>query len=71
LKFKPKDIRLRCRCALCIDELTQQRLINEDKINENIKPTKLIPKGNNAIAIVWSDGHRSSIYPYKMIFDEN
>jgi DUF971 family protein len=27
-------------------------------------------KGNYAVAVVWSDGHRSSIYSYKRLFSE-
>jgi len=40
------------------------------KINEDVYPTKLEEKGNYALAVVWSDGHRSSIYPYKRLLSD-
>lgn len=39
-------------------------------IKEDVFPTKLEEKGNYAVAIVWSDGHRSSIYPYKRLLSD-
>jgi DUF971 family protein len=27
----------------------------------------MIKKGNYAVAVVWSDGHKSSIYPYERL----
>lgn len=33
-------------------------------------PHKIEAKGNYAVAIVWSDGHRSSIYPYKRLWSD-
>ena len=34
-------------------------------------PTNIITKGNYAVAVVWSDGHRSSIYPYERILSKD
>ena len=28
-------------------------------------------KGNYAVAVVWSDGHRSSIYPFERILSDD
>ncbi len=47
-----------------MDEFTGKNLIKEEKIDVNVFPSKIEPKGNYAVAIVWSDGHRSSVYPY-------
>jgi DUF971 family protein len=30
----------------------------------------MIKKGNYAVAVVWSDGHRSSIYPYERLLSK-
>ena len=45
--------------------------MNEKNIDPDVYPYKIEPKGNYAVAIVWSDGHRSSIYPYaRLLSDE-
>ena len=38
-----------------------------DKIPKDVYPTNIVTKGNYAVAIVWSDGHRSSIYPFERL----
>jgi len=42
-------------------------LIKIEDIREDVFPTKIENKGNYAVAIVWSDGHKSSIYPFKTL----
>lgn len=66
-RIKAYELRKRCNCALCIDEFTGKKLLKEDSIREDVFPGKIEPKGNYAVAIVWSDGHRSSIYPYERL----
>lgn len=34
-------------------------------------PKNILAKGNYAVAIVWSDGHKSSIYPYERILSSD
>ena len=66
-KISPMHLRKKCICAACIDEFSGVKLIKDKNIPENIYPTRMEDKGNYAVAIVWSDGHRSSIYPYKRL----
>jgi len=66
-KIKAYELRKACHCALCMEEFTGQPLIKEGSIREDVYPTKIEPKGNYAVAIVWSDGHKSSIYPYERL----
>lgn len=66
-KIKALDLRKACNCALCIDEFSGKPLVKEDSIREDVFPHKIEPKGNYAVAIIWSDGHRSSIYPYERL----
>lgn len=69
-KIKASELRKKCNCALCIDEFTGKKLLKENEIKDDVFPTKMEPKGNYAVAIVWSDGHRSSIYPYKRLLSD-
>ena len=42
-------------------------ILKPEKIKKDVFPTNMIKKGNYAVAVVWSDGHRSSIYPYERL----
>ncbi len=66
-KIDPFVLRKKCNCAACIDEFTGEKLLKEKTIPTDVYPKKIEEKGNYAVAIVWSDGHRSSIYPYKRL----
>lgn len=65
------DLRVGCSCALCIDELSGKLLLNHQNIDKEVYPTGLVRKGNYAIAITWSDGHKSSIYPFETLFEKD
>ncbi len=62
-----RELRLSCCCALCVDEFTGKKLLQDDKIREDIAPKEITPLGNYAIAITWNDGHSSGIYPYNKL----
>ncbi len=63
----PADLRRRCRCAHCVEEMTGKQLLDPASVPDDIYPTEIHPMGNYAVAINWSDGHNSSIYPYDLI----
>ncbi|MBL8014330.1 MAG: P-loop NTPase, partial [Candidatus Omnitrophica bacterium] len=64
-KVDNKKLRASCQCALCINEMTGEKLIDESKIRLDIAATQVTPLGNYAIGVTWNDGHSSGIYPYK------
>lgn len=66
LSAKAWDLRANCPCALCVSELTGQRLVDTQKIPADINPQEILPLGNYAVGITWSDNHSSGIYPYSM-----
>jgi Mrp family chromosome partitioning ATPase/DUF971 family protein len=66
LLAKAYDLRLNCPCALCVSEMTGKRLTDPKKIPSDINPKEILPLGNYAVGITWSDGHSSGIYPYSM-----
>lgn len=45
-------------------------LIKKENIKSDVHPIRMEEKGNYAVAIVWSDGHRSSIYPYRRLLSD-
>ncbi len=66
LSAKAFDLRANCQCALCVSEVTGQQLVDIKKIPADINPVEILPLGNYAVGITWSDGHASGIYPYSM-----
>lgn len=62
-----RDVRLSCRCALCVNELTGAILLKKEQIRPDIMPKEIVPLGNYALGIKWNDGHTSGIYPYETI----
>lgn len=65
--YKVRNLRLSCRCANCVDEWTQEKLIREDRIPQDIKPQKIETVGRYAFRITWSDGHNTGIYSFESL----
>ncbi len=61
------DLRLSCKCAVCVNEGNGKQKLKKRDIPKDIRANEIIPLGNYAIAVKWSDGHNSGIYPYKSI----
>jgi Mrp family chromosome partitioning ATPase/DUF971 family protein len=63
----PAALRRACRCALCIEEFSGKPILKPEQVSDNVYPVSMQPLGNYAIAVSWSDGHSSSVYPYEAI----
>lgn len=63
----PPAVRRACRCAHCVEEFSNKPLLDPATIPETIYPRSITPMGNYAVAVTWSDGHASSIYPYELL----
>ena len=66
-KIDPYELRLKCKCAGCINEIDGKEILRVDRVPKDVHPTNIVTKGNYAVAMVWSDGHKSSIYPFERI----
>ena len=66
-QIDPYTLRCKCLCAACVDEVDGRQILKPNEVKKDVYPTNMIKKGNYAVAVVWSDGHRSSIYPYKRL----
>lgn len=60
-------LRRQCRCANCVEEFSGRALLRPEDVSEQVYPARMQPMGNYAVAIQWSDGHSSSIYPYELL----
>ena len=55
------DLRFLCKCALCVDEMTNTQILKREDIDKNIKIGHIEACGNYAVRIIWADKHESLI----------
>lgn len=60
-----RGLRQTCPCAACVDEWTNKRTLDPEKVPADLTINELAPVGNYALAMVFSDGHGTGIYPWK------
>jgi len=65
--YPARALRLKCPCALCVDEMTRMPLVKETDIPMDVHPEKIELVGKYAIAIEWSDGHTTGIYTFEYL----
>lgn len=65
--FPYRYLRLQCGCAACVEELTGARILNVADVPEDVIVVDYIHVGSYAIQFLWSDGHSTGIYPYRML----
>src|SRR5487761_242841 len=63
--FDVRDLRLACRCALCIEEMGGRPLLDPASVRPDVAPRTITSVGNYAITINWSDGHSTGIYSFE------
>ena len=64
-----RDLRLACRCALCVEEMSGRPLLDPETVPYDVAPRTITSVGNYAIAIDWSDRHNSGIYSFIALRD--
>ncbi|MEM7390937.1 MAG: DUF971 domain-containing protein, partial [Verrucomicrobiota bacterium] len=71
LTIPAAELRRRCRCAYCVEELTGKQILKAEDVPDDVYPLSITPMGNYAVGISWSDGYckSSSIYPYTTLVD--
>ena len=62
--FDVRDLRLACRCALCIEEMSGRPLLDPKTISPDVAPRTVSSVGNYAFTVNWSDGHSTGIYSF-------
>ena len=62
-----RDLRLACRCALCVNELSGKAILDPDTVPEDVGVKECHQVGNYGVQIEWTDGHRTGIYTWERI----
>jgi len=65
--FDVRDLRLACRCALCVEEMSGRPLLDPASIRPDVAPRTVTSVGNYAITIKWNDGHSTGIYAFEYL----
>jgi ATP-binding protein involved in chromosome partitioning len=66
-EYEPRYLRLRCRCAGCIEEMTGRPLLDPRTVAEGVYPRAIHYVGRYALRFDWSDGHETGIYPFELL----
>ena len=66
-EYEPRYLRLNCRCAGCIEEMTGRPLLDPSTVPPDVYPEAINYVGRYALKFRWSDGHDTGIYPFDML----
>ncbi|RMH11075.1 MAG: DUF971 domain-containing protein [Gemmatimonadetes bacterium] len=62
--YTPRELRLACRCAGCVDEMTGRPLLDPASVPDDVYPLAIHYVGRYALRFDWSDGHTTGIFPF-------
>lgn len=65
--YPARGLRLACRCANCIEEMTGKALLDPASVPEQIRARQIGMVGQYAINVAWSDNHSSGIYNFERL----
>ena len=65
--YPARDLRLACRCAQCIEEMTGKPLLDPQTVPTSVRARAINLVGNYACNIDWSDGHSAGIYNFRSL----
>jgi DUF971 family protein len=65
--FPPRQLRIQCRCAGCVDEFTGRPILRADDVPADVPPLAIHYVGRYALRFDWSDGHGTGIFPFEFL----
>ncbi len=65
--YPARELRLACRCASCIEEMTGKPLLDPQTVPASVRARAINLVGNYAIQIDWSDNHSTGIYNFRSL----
>lgn len=67
LLLTPRELRLACPCAACVDEWSGRPLLAAERVSEAIALTRLESVGRYALRLYFDDGHDSGLYSFERL----
>ena len=67
--YPHRYLRLRCRCATCIEEWTKRPILDPDSVPADVAVLDHLVVGNYAVQFLFSDAHYTGIYTYDFLRD--
>jgi DUF971 family protein len=65
--FPGHYLRCACACAACVDEMSGRKILRDDSVPRDVHAVKILPVGNYAVSVLWSDGHDTGIYAFERL----
>jgi ATP-binding protein involved in chromosome partitioning len=65
--YPARALRLACRCAGCMDEMSGRGLLDSSAIPADFRPVSLSLVGTYGLRVLWSDGHGTGIYTFERL----
>ncbi len=65
--YPARELRLRCPCAGCVDEVTGKIRLIASSVPQNVTPVSIKLVGRYAMTVQWSDGHNTGIYGFDLL----
>ena len=60
-------LRLQCGCAGCVEEMSGRQILNVAIVPEDVIAVDFLEVGRYALQFLWTDGHSTGIYPFRML----
>ncbi len=65
--YPARYLRLKCPCAVCVDEWTGREILSPQAVTEDVAPSSLELVGRYGLRVRWTDGHSDGIYTFKLL----
>lgn len=65
--YSPRQLRLACPCAGCVNEWTGEKMLKDDSVPSDITFTHISIVGRYALNFHFSDGHETGIFSFKYL----
>jgi ATP-binding protein involved in chromosome partitioning len=63
--YPARALRLGCRCAHCIEEMSGRPLLDPKTVPDNVRAKGIKLIGQYAIQIEWTDNHSTGLYNFR------